>query len=436
MPALLPYHSFYREVQHRAQCPKHALNSVIHFVSHGNFSKLITEDQTAQLMARLPLDYYHRVIQDFFPEAECRYGETVQAALRSCAADIADLDWLIVLVNGHYLAFVRAEGPREKDCVRDTKTSASWWVNLDSISPSSYPGSPSTAELLRLKGAAMGCDDADSTVPGSDGSGVYVFFDQTRATPLSAAGYVKGGLFGVDRNANREISETERRSVSPMHGRRRGESAERRKERRETSQRAVRKASFVAEAEPAVRKASRVAEAEPAVRRESRVAEAPRVPDVKPERGRESASLMKNERKATKETEAYLEFVQRRKSRRDSTGSRKTKNTEQTVRFRPSVEKASSGSRRASLERERATEKAVADALEQQKRLIEAMPRMLGPKVVVVGGKAQGTGMAGRVKSAAELGVMASQRFVGKEKRSMFEKLPPMRGRYMDKVTL
>ena len=73
---------------------------------------MIEDDQTAQAMAKLPLDYYQNVIHEFFPECQCRFGLDVGSAIQQ-GVELHDLDWIIVLVHGHYFAFVQERGPRE-----------------------------------------------------------------------------------------------------------------------------------------------------------------------------------------------------------------------------------------------------------------------------------------------------------------------------------
>lgn len=59
--------TFYRETQTGLQCPKHALNAVVHYVAKGQV-RIVTDDSVAKAMAKLPLDYYQNVIHEFFPE--------------------------------------------------------------------------------------------------------------------------------------------------------------------------------------------------------------------------------------------------------------------------------------------------------------------------------------------------------------------------------
>ncbi|CAD7948064.1 unnamed protein product [Amoebophrya sp. A25] len=279
------------------------------------------------MMMRLPLDYYHRVLQHFFPRVECRYGADVATALatgdrkRNRAAiraangkeergssskngnassntntsspagvkktsstgvggnsttnnvglgkgdaaqvsaeqqsiDLSQLDWVIVLVNGHYLAFVRADGPIQtpekgsksnplsaKQGMGKNDSKNQWWVNLDSMDVSSFPRQPNTEELKNLKGevtmeqitgrfnsgspktptrggTSSNNEKNLSTTEDLDdmnGSGVYVFFDPTCSFPLDASRFVSSCLVHVDRNPLRKISETANRSVSPRH---------------------------------------------------------------------------------------------------------------------------------------------------------------------------------------------------------------------------
>ncbi|CAD7922757.1 unnamed protein product [Amoebophrya sp. A120] len=264
--------NFYKEVQYRSQCGKHALNSVLHFTTKGEWNALITDRDTCQMMARLPLDNYHRVLQDFFPEAECHYGETVEKALASKDIKLHLLDWVILLANGHYIAFVQAAGPKNLELAKEAKKKAKeiiaanpgkrkeltdqknnfvqtclrelqavaekqdrtkanpWWVNLDSMSPSKYPQNPDTKELLgvhsddfydiqtsvtRLPGhhAAL-----TSTTCTKQTNGVYVFYDPSYSFPIPSGNFaLKASLVTVDRNPYRKIAETDKRSVSPNH---------------------------------------------------------------------------------------------------------------------------------------------------------------------------------------------------------------------------
>eukprot|EP00392_Amoebophrya_sp_AT5.2_P018828 g19465.t1 len=249
--------NFYREVQHRAQCGKHALNAVLHFVTRGEWSQLITDRDLCQMMARLPLDTYHRVLQDFFPEVECRYGEDVGAALKSAAAgttssasdntnrsgggggrggvELQNLDWVILLINGHYqqagfalVTDVEADGPLFTVKGRNSESSKVTVKPAALAGPSLHPAVQRMATLNKSygvggSGGGFVSSSASTNVSASSPStvsekgGVYVFFDPTCSFPKNAASGLRTCLVHVDRNPYRKICDTAKRSVSPHH---------------------------------------------------------------------------------------------------------------------------------------------------------------------------------------------------------------------------
>ena len=84
---------YYRELQYKTQCPKHALNAVLHYLTKGNWECLINDRATASLLSNLPLDFYHEaVVQTFFPNAECRWGKDVRRAIGKAPVGEKDVE--------------------------------------------------------------------------------------------------------------------------------------------------------------------------------------------------------------------------------------------------------------------------------------------------------------------------------------------------------
>lgn len=73
---------YYRESQYRTQCPKHALNGVLHYVTSGDWGTMIRDESTAHAMSKLPLDTFHSILSEYFPTVECKFGKNVGSALR------------------------------------------------------------------------------------------------------------------------------------------------------------------------------------------------------------------------------------------------------------------------------------------------------------------------------------------------------------------